>query len=154
MTSPYGTNYDDTVTVESLSEQVEDLTSKLSMLVDFCNRQFDACACEHCGHINHRKDMLAVFGLDKGTDGKEHRESSRWFCGYCVHAACVSLGGNQQECRNRIGQWLALGSGRSFLRELDSHFQHLGPGNDRSPVAEHLRNEFAPEIAVAARRAR
>ena len=66
-----------------------------------------------------------------------------------LSTACVSLGGNQPEVRERIGEWLARGYGREFLAELDSHFAHLGPGANHAPVAEHLRREFAAEIEKA-----
>ena len=96
--------------------------------------------------------MLAPYGRYRGNDGKPLSKSSRWFCGYCVYAACVSLGGNQPEVRERIGEWLARGYGREFLAELDSHFAHLGPGANHAPVAEHLRREFAAEIKKHGRR--
>jgi hypothetical protein len=70
-------------------------------------------------------------------------------CGYGVYAACVSLGGKQPEVRERIGEWLARGYGREFMAEMDLHFRHLGPGANHTPVAEHLRREFAAEIEKA-----
>ncbi len=142
----------DEPTVESLSEQVETLTGKVSTLMQFVHEQFDACGCEHCGHVHPRKQMLAVFGLDMGTDGKAHPESSRWFCGYCVYAASVNLGANRQEYRDKVGKWLACGYGRQFLRGLDSYYLHLGPGANESPVARQFRREFAEEMKLAARR--
>jgi hypothetical protein len=108
----------------------------------------DACSCEHCGRIRVRKHMLAPYGLDRRSDGKPLPQSSRWFCGYCLYAACVDLGGNQPEVAggSANGSRAAI---REFLAEMDSHFAHLGPGADRAPVAEHQRREFAAEIERA-----
>jgi hypothetical protein len=85
--------------VESLALEIEELKGDLSRVREFLNRQFDACSCEHCGQLLVRKHMLAPHGVDRGR-----LQSSRWFCGYCVYAACVSLGGNQLEVRGRIPQ--------------------------------------------------
>src|SRR5215471_4043465 len=123
-------------TVESLALEIEELKGELSQVREFLNEQFDAGSCEHCGQILIRKHMLAPYGLDRGGDGKPLRQSSRWFCGYCVYAACVIMGGNQPEVRERIGEWLARGYGRAFLAETDSHFAHLGP----EPITRWLRS--------------
>lgn len=150
MNNPYTYCPSDEDTVESLAQELEVATGKIAMLLQFVNEQFDACECEHCGHIHPRKQMLAVHGMDKGTDGKSHPESSRWFCGYC--AGAMSVHNNNPECRERIGRWLACGYGRIFLRKMDSHFSHLGEGANHAPVAEHMRREFATEMMEAARR--
>ena len=147
--NPYEQCTNDTDTIDSLALEIEELKGELSRIREFLNEQFDACSCEHCGQILVRKHMLAPYGLDRGSDGKPLPQSSRWFCGYCVYAACVSLGGNQPEVRERIGEWLARGYGREFLAQMDSHFAHLGPGTNHAPVAEHLRREFASEIERA-----
>jgi hypothetical protein len=139
----------DTDSVQSLALEIEELKRELWRVREFLNQQFDSCSCEHCGQILVRKHMLAPYGLDRGSDGKPLPQSSRWFCGYCVYAACVSSGGNQREIRERIGEWLARGYGGEFLAEMDSHFAHLGPGANHAPVAEHLRREFAAEIEKA-----
>ena len=147
--NPYEQCPSDTDAVESLALEIEELKGELSQVREFLSEQLDACSCEHCGQILVRKHMLAPYGLDRGSDGKPLPQSSRWFCGYCVYAACVSLGGNQPEIRERIGEWLSRGYGRELLAEMDSHFAHLGPRANHAPVAEHLRREFAAEIEKA-----
>jgi hypothetical protein len=47
-----------------------ELKGVLSRVREFLNEQLDACSCEHCGHILVRKHILALYRLDRGSDGK------------------------------------------------------------------------------------
>ncbi len=126
-------------TIESLSIQVDELTGKVSSLMQFINEQFDACACENCGHLHPRKHMVAVYGIDS-PNGIPQPNSSRWFCGFCSHSAAMKAGNFVQECRDRLGKWFAVGYGRTFLREQSG------------PVTEFITSNLQAEIQSAAKR--
>ncbi|MCX6621603.1 MAG: hypothetical protein NTY38_11115, partial [Acidobacteria bacterium] len=124
---------DDAVTIESLTQELDEAKGTISQLMFFLDEALDAAPCEHCGHIHKREHMLAPFGLDA------LRKSSRWFCGFCLDRA-KWIGGNQPEVRERIGTWFAVGYGREWMKA------------QAGPVAEFLSAEFAVEIMAARRK--
>jgi hypothetical protein len=117
---------------------------ELSQVREFLNEQFDACSSKHCGQILVRKHMFAPYGLARGSDAQAAASIIPWFCGYCVYAACFSLGGNQPTAgcarlRGRVSSIVpridrrpitfiaaARNSQRGFLAELDLHFAPAG----------------------------
>ena len=133
MNNPYYACPSDELTLESIWEHVEELMGKVSAMSQYLSDHHDTCACENCGHLNPRREMCTVYGQDAC------RESSRYFCGFCLHAACMRAG-NQPEVRTRIGAWLASTTGTKFLST-----QH-------GPFTEFLEQEYATEIITEKKR--
>jgi hypothetical protein len=147
MSNPYDACPDDTDTVESLANELEETKSKLEMVLQYISQTHDAVGCENCGLIHPRSKMLTLYGPFIGTDNKEHKDASRYICGFCLRAKAAY---STQDVRDRAGEWLAVGYGRTFLSEQDAYYSHLGQGANQSPISEGLRVEFATEIQSAA----